>query len=169
MSKMIFRSFFLLQLAALSGMADSADSLDNTRRLTENTRSFETCPSPLDVKNKNGIFTASANQHAAKWTGVLIDSEHDYTIKFKKAYFFVLDRETEKLGFLEKCTYLTFSGKHLDLRLSIDSLDRGFMRVGDTSWKPSRDIPSPLVFECTAQFRDACGVSLQTNSPSSNL
>ncbi|MHA6572764.1 DUF3757 domain-containing protein [Pseudomonas yamanorum] len=165
MSKIYFRIFFLLQLTALSCMADSADALDNTRRLAEDTTNIETCPSPLDIKNKSGIFTASAKQGTVKWTGVLIDSEYDYAIEFEKAYFFVLGRETKNLGLLDKCTYLTFSGKHLDLRLSFDSLDRKLMRIGDISWKPSRDVPSSLVLECTAQFRDACSVSLETNSP----
>lgn len=170
MNKVIARSFFLSSLILLPGMANSTDSLDYEKNSLEVASSVESCPSPLDIKNKNGIFTASANEHPAGWIGVILDSEYDYAVKFEKAYFFVLRRKIEKhLGFLDKCTYTTFSGKNLELRLSLGRLENKFMSVEGTSWNPSLDISSSLVLECTDQFRDACRFSLSPNYSTSTL
>lgn len=151
-------------------MADSTDSLNSVKKPLADANSIESCPSPLDIENKKGIFTAPAKEHPAGWIGALIDSEYDYAVKFEKAYFFVLRRKIEKhLGFLDKCTYTTFSGKSLELRLAHGRLDNKFMSVEGTSWKPSRDISSSLALECTDQFRDACKFSLKPNYSISNL
>lgn len=145
-------------------MADSIDSLSPVKRTPEDAGSIEFCPSPLDIKNKNGIFTAPAKEHPAGWIGVILDSEYDYAVQFEKAYFFVLRRKIEKnLGFLDKCTYTTSSGKNLELRLSLGNSENKIMSVEGISWKPSRDTSSSLALECTDQFRDACRFSLKPN------
>lgn len=170
MNKVIVRSLFLSHLIVFPCIADSTDPLDYIKRSLEDASNVESCPSPLDIKNKNGIFTASSKERSTGWIGALIDSEYDYTVKFEKAYFFVLRRKIEKhLGFLDKCTYTTFSGKTLELRLAHGRLDNKFMSVEGTSWKPSRDIASSLALECTDQFRDACRFSLKPNYSTSNL
>lgn len=169
MRKAISRNLFFLHLILLPGMAVSSDALDPAKTSSEVASSTESCPSPLDIKNKKGIFTAPTKEHPAGWIGVILDSEDDYATKFEKAYFFVLRGKAEQhLGFLDKCTYTTFSGKNLELRLALGRLDNKLMSVEGTSWKPSREIFS-LALECTDQFRDACRFSLNPNFPASIL
>ncbi|NMY30672.1 DUF3757 domain-containing protein [Pseudomonas sp. WS 5412] len=160
MIKVVIQGVLYSQVIIFSSLANDSGSFGVTGQFTVRAGNVESCPSPLDIKNKDGVFTAPANTQRARWAGVIVDGDFDYVVKFEKAMFFLLETKPFKQGLLNSCVYMTFAGKQLDLRLDFERPNKSLMRLGESSWRHSQEFSSPSVVECSDQFRDACRFSL---------
>ncbi|NNA71260.1 DUF3757 domain-containing protein [Pseudomonas lactis] len=128
----------------------------------ESSNSSESCPLPMDIENKDGVFMSAAKRTGVAWVGVVVGAAVEEVIRFNKAIFVLTNSAIDSEGFISGCVYSLSGGRFLSLRLaSVDGREH-VMSVGAfPSWRVSLDYYSPAILECNDQFRDACSVILK--------
>ena len=117
----------------------------------------QSCPLPSSINNKGGIFVAPANGAGAEWQGVLVDHDSEGVERFEKGIFILTKPGVDKVGFINSCIYIVSGGKRLHMRLDFGIDDNKTMSVGKSpSWRVSQGFYSPVILECTDDFRNAC-------------
>jgi len=156
--KLIGWSFFFTQFFAFAHAAPNGKYFD-ILAVSEKT---ESCPSPLDIKNKEGVFTSAGKSGTAQWVGVLLNGEFDHVMAFERGIFFLTQKGPGNIGILSGCLYKTMGGEYLNMQLDSGTTYNHIMWVGRSlSWTESRKFSSPAILECSGKFKDACSFSME--------
>ena len=117
----------------------------------------QSCPLPRSINNKGGVFVAPAKGMGAEWQGVLVDHDSEVVERFEKGVFVLTKPGVDKVGFINSCIYVVSGGRRLHMRLDFGMDDNKIMSVGKSpSWRVSQGSYSPVILECTDDFRNAC-------------
>lgn len=81
---------------------------------------FEHCPTPTDIKQQGGVYTADARDGESKWLGVVQASKPQAVARFQEAIFYPAHEADPSLGVLSKCTYALADGAQMDMRYRTD-------------------------------------------------
>ena len=117
----------------------------------------QSCPLPRSISNEAGVFVAPANGVGVEWQGVLVDYDLEKIENFEKGVFILTKPGVDEVGFIDGCVYVVSGGRRLHMRLNFEKEHNKIMSVGKAqSWKMSHDFYSPVILECTDDFRAAC-------------
>lgn len=122
----------------------------------------QSCPLPRSINNKGGVFVAPANGMGAEWQGVLVGHDSEVVESFEKGVFILIKPGVDKVGFINSCIYIVSGGRCLHMRLDFGMDDNKTMSLGKSpSWRVSQGFYSPVILECTDDFRNACSFMSQ--------
>lgn len=150
----LFRWTLLCAQLLMIACADAANKYFDVAVWPSHQQSY---PMLRSINNEAGVFVAPANGVGVEWQGVLVDYDLEKVERFEKGVFILTKPGVDEVGFIDGCVYVVSGGRRLHMRLNFENEHNKIMSVGKSpSWKMSHDFYSPVILECTDDFRDAC-------------
>ncbi|WP_449434191.1 DUF3757 domain-containing protein [Pseudomonas putida] len=116
----------------------------------------EFCPAPGEIRNSNGVLTASTESGNGQWLGMLADPGSVISA-FDSAIFYPSKGQADDVGRLRACTYKTSDKRSVDMRYRPEITPDVPIRLAYTpAWKQQEGPFGIVYFECRVQDLQGC-------------